>query len=368
LRSASCAGAWHDRGCKGRTKITTTTAVATGGRVVQPEFTASAGEYFRIWIVNLFFTLITLGIYSAWAKVRKRRYFYGSTRVDGATFDYFASPKAVLKGRIVAVMVLVAYALLGELFPTSRYVFWGLTVVMLPWLAVRALEFNARNSGWRGLRFDFVAGTAKAARAYAAMVGLLVVTLGLAMPWFTARMKSFIVANHALGRTPFACQLRGWDFFKIYLLAGLIVMAIALPGALGAGMLLAFVTLPEEYGAALFILPAVPIYAGYIVGYAYAEARTANLVWNNTSAPGVRFASSLSAIKLAKLYLGNVLAVLFTVGLLIPWAVIRTRRYRLSCIAIVVEEETVHQASGRLPRVGATGQEMGDLFNVDLGI
>ena len=130
---------WHDRACKGEAKITTTTAVAPGGRVIHPEFTAAAGEYFRIWIVNLFFTLITLGIYSAWAKVRKRRYFYGSTRVDGATFDYFASPKAVLKGRIVAVIVLVAYALLGELYPTSRFVFWGLAIVMLPWLAVRAL-------------------------------------------------------------------------------------------------------------------------------------------------------------------------------------------------------------------------------------
>ena len=336
--------------------------------MVQPEFTAKAGEYFRIWIVNLFFTLITLGIYSAWAKVRKRRYFYGSTRVDGATFDYFASPKAVLKGRIVAVIVLVAYALLGELYPVSRYVFWGLALVMLPWLAVRALEFNARNSGWKGLRFDFVAGTAKAARTYAAMVALLVVTLGLAMPWFMARMKSFIVANHALGKTPLVCELRGMDFFKIYFLSGLMVTAVAIPGAIGAGLLLAVVPLPEQFGAALFILPAVPIYAGYVVGYAYAEARTANLVWNNTRAPGVRFKSTLSAIKLIKLYLGNVLAVLFSVGLLIPWAVIRTRRYRLGCLSFVVEQETVHQASGRLPRVGATGQEMGDLFNVDLGI
>jgi len=73
-------------------------------------------------------------------------------------------------------------------------------------------------------------------------------------------------------------------------------------------------------------------------------------------------------LALTKLYLGNVLAVLFTAGLLIPWAVIRTRRYRLACLAIIVGEEIVHQASGRLPRVGATGQEMGDLFNVDLGI
>jgi uncharacterized membrane protein YjgN (DUF898 family) len=145
-------------------------------------------------------------------------------------------------------------------------------------------------------------------------------------------------------------------------------MAVALPGALGAGFLLAFIKLPEEYAATLFLIPVIPVYAGYIVGYAYAEARTANLVWNNASAPGVRFSSTLSAVKLAKLYLGNVLAVFASVGLLIPWAVIRTRRYRLGCLAVFVDEETVHQASGRLPRVGATGQEMGDLFNVDLGI
>src|SRR6059058_745587 len=37
----------------------------------RPEFTADPKEYFRIWIVNLALTIVTLGIYSAWAKVRK---------------------------------------------------------------------------------------------------------------------------------------------------------------------------------------------------------------------------------------------------------------------------------------------------------
>src|SRR5216117_1580348 len=64
-----------------------TDALNADERQVQPEFTGTAAEYFRIWIVNLFFTLATLGIYSAWAKVRKRRYFYGSTRLDGDSFE-----------------------------------------------------------------------------------------------------------------------------------------------------------------------------------------------------------------------------------------------------------------------------------------
>ncbi len=34
------------------------------------EFHGSGGEYFRIWIVNLCLTIVTFGIYTAWAKVR----------------------------------------------------------------------------------------------------------------------------------------------------------------------------------------------------------------------------------------------------------------------------------------------------------
>src|SRR5438445_10585531 len=101
-----------------------TDALNADERLVQPEFTGTATEYFRIWIVNLFFSLVTLGIYSAWAKVRKRRYFYGSTRLDGDSFDYFASPKAILNGRIIAVAIFAIYDLAGELYTQSRYAIW----------------------------------------------------------------------------------------------------------------------------------------------------------------------------------------------------------------------------------------------------
>jgi len=345
-----------------------TIASPQGERVVRPQFTASAGEYFRIWIVNLLFSLLTLGIYSAWAKVRKRRYFYGSTRLDGATFDYFASPKAVLKGRILAAGIVAIYALTTELYPNSRFGFWVAGLILLPWLGVRAYAFNARNSGWRGVRFDFVAGTVKAARTYAAMVAIVAVTLGLAFPWFMARMKSFVVSNHAFGTARLECRLRGRDFFGIYFLAGLIVAVIGAPLAFGASWLVMRRQYPDEIAGMILLLPAVPVYAAYLVGYAYSESRTTNLLWNNTHGPGVRFESSLSALRMTWLYLGNVLAVIFSAGLLMPWAVIRTRRYRLSCLSMLVRGEPVYEASASLPRVGAMGQELGDFFNVDLGI
>src|SRR5687768_1367606 len=98
-------------------------AAPASPRIARLEFTGTGGEYFRIWIVNLFLSLVTLGVYSAWAKVRKKKYFYGSTRLDGDAFDYFASPVAILKGRAIAATVLVVYAVVTELAPDSFWFF-----------------------------------------------------------------------------------------------------------------------------------------------------------------------------------------------------------------------------------------------------
>src|SRR5512146_3042572 len=66
------------------------------------DFRGDEREYFRIWIVNLALTILTLGIWSAWAKVRTERYFYANTRVAGTPFEYLARPLPILKGRIIA--------------------------------------------------------------------------------------------------------------------------------------------------------------------------------------------------------------------------------------------------------------------------
>jgi uncharacterized membrane protein YjgN (DUF898 family) len=343
-------------------------AAANGERVVRPEFTGSAGEYFRIWIVNLFFTLITLGIYSAWAKVRKKRYFYGSTRLDGDSFDYFASPKTILKGRIVAVVVFVAYAFAVELYPASTYAFWAAFLLVLPWLVMRSLTFNARNSAYRGLRFDFSATPGEAVRVYVGMPLVVGLTLGLAFPWFMARQKAFILAHHALGTTRFGCDVSAREFFGIYILGFIILLALVVPAAGLMAVAVASQVLPESVAWIGFVIPAILMYAAYAVVYAFIQARTTNLLWNGAHCPGIRFSCTLAAAKLARLYIGNVVAIAATAGLLIPWAVVRTQRYRVENLAMHVQDEAPHEANPSLDRVGATGQELGDIFNLDLGI
>ena len=116
---------------------------ASGEQRYAAEFTGTAGEYFRIWIVNLALTILTFGIYSAWAKVRKRRYFYAHTRIAGESFEYRGRPVAILIGRLLALALLVFVVLVGNLVPelslesfSGKALFFAAAVLIGPWLLV----------------------------------------------------------------------------------------------------------------------------------------------------------------------------------------------------------------------------------------
>src|SRR6478609_4191452 len=81
-------------------------SVEMGGTLERAEFRGNAGEYFGIWIVNILLTIVTFGIYSAWAKVRRMRYFRGNTYLDGHSFDYHARGKQIFLGRLIVFVVL----------------------------------------------------------------------------------------------------------------------------------------------------------------------------------------------------------------------------------------------------------------------
>ena len=149
-------------------------------------FEGKASEYFGIWIVNLLLTLVTFGIYSAWAKVRRKKYFYNNTIIENVGFDYHAKPISILKGRIIAV-VLFALAAINPILQTIVFL---LIFLALPWLIVRGSLFNARNSSHRGLRFDFAGTVSQAGRVFIGLPLLTMVSFGLAAPYAAHEKKS----------------------------------------------------------------------------------------------------------------------------------------------------------------------------------
>ena len=81
------------------------------------KFTGNAVEFFGIWVVNIALTIVSLGIYSAWAKVRTKQYFYGNTLLDHSAFQYLATPVQILKGRIITVLFFGFYYALSAMNP-----------------------------------------------------------------------------------------------------------------------------------------------------------------------------------------------------------------------------------------------------------
>jgi len=118
-------------------------------------FHGKTSEYFKIWIVNVFLTIITLYIYSAWAKVRTKRYFYGNTSIDGSTFEYHATGKQLVVGRLIAAVLVITYTAFQGINAKLSLAALAIIVLMFPWAMWRSLKFNARASSFRNIRFGF---------------------------------------------------------------------------------------------------------------------------------------------------------------------------------------------------------------------
>jgi uncharacterized membrane protein YjgN (DUF898 family) len=87
---------------------------------------------------------VTLGIYSAWAKVRRLRYFYGSTVLDGQSFEYHGRPLAILKGRLVVFAVYVVFLVITQIWPLAVFLMIPIAIFAVPWIVVKARLFQMR--------------------------------------------------------------------------------------------------------------------------------------------------------------------------------------------------------------------------------
>ena len=333
-------------------------------------FTASAREYFRIWIVNLALTILTLGIYSAWAKVRKKRYFYGHTRIDEDSFDYRGNPVAILKGRIVAVTLLASYSFAGHFSPALKIGFAIVLVFAVPWLIVRSLAFNAYNSAYRNIRLHF-RGTYGECLKVIVWYGLLtVISLGLGYPYLKAQLVRFAARNHHYGTTQFEIDRLTRPFYRTYLRAiGVLILSFIVLGiAVAVFSLGADMSGRRAFSSGAGITFIVAAYGGYLLLFAYLRARITNLILNAMTIGPVQFESTLRARDLAGLYLVNIIAIIVTLGLATPWAVVRTLRYRAAKTTVLVAGGLDSFVAGETRQVAATGEAVGEMFDFDIGL
>ena len=279
------------------------TAVPMKGAVRHPVFHGSGGSLFGIQIVNLLLTILTLGIYSFWGKVRVRKYLYNQTEFFGDRFAYHGTGRELFIGAIKAFVILLG--IYGGVIVLAAAVHQGLILLIYPVILIvipvalyGAMRYGMSRTSWRGIRFSFRGRLKECMGKYIGGMLLTLLTLGLYYPFFHEKMRGYWVRNTYFGDTPFEYNGRGKDLMGSFILA--VILA-----------------LPTLY---LYLF----WYMAKVERYDWAHTRFANGDFDSTVTGGAILGQTL----------GNILLILFTLGIALPWVITRTIQFHFRFLGL----------------------------------
>lgn len=334
-------------------------------------FSGSATEYFGIWIVNILLTIVTLGIYSAWAKVRRKRYFHGNTVLLGRTFEYHARGGQILVGRLIVVGVLIVLSVLSHIHPAFGLVTWLVYMVGLPWLIRRSLRFNARVTSYRNVRFDFL-GTTGGAFVAVTLGGIVAfLTLGILAPLASRWLWRYILNNLRYGDRAFSADPRLGALYRAWVLPALLFV---LGGVIVGGGIAAMIArqthgygVPSGIDVAIQFIPFLFLFFLGFIALVY-RVGVRNVVLSAAVLDGRHhLMSDVPRLGYAWVAFSNILVTMFTLGLMRPWAAVRMARYTNEHTGIRVNGDPGEVISSIEASGSAISAEYVDMEGFDFG-
>ena len=376
------------------------------------KFTGSGSEYFKIWIVNILLTIMTVGFYYPWAKVRNRRYFYANTILANRNFEYHATGLQLLLGFIIGLVLFVIYTFVSKLGPQFAGVFMFLFMLILPWLVWRSLMFNMKMTSFSNVHFSFRGALGQSYKIFlgypallftvfmligvgisvlipllqearmaefARTTELIMIGVGLlfgllfmlAYLYFFAIMKKatteYTLSNSYYGQGKFDTDIETKKFFIIMLKAvGLAMIPVGfiagvvipmLSGGMVGGFEILFMVL--YFGFIFFMM----LLASYVV------TRERKYVYENTILDNkIGFESTLRARDLAWVMVSNLFLIMVTFGLAFPWAKVRVANLMLENTLVDTSIGFDEYLSQKQNEVSSIGDQIGEAFDIDVGV
>lgn len=379
-------------------------------------FSGKGGEFFGIWIVNVLLSIVTLGIYSAWAKVRTKRFFYGNTHIAGDNFEYHAKPMQILKGRLVALVVVMVWLVANQFFPEVSFALLLVFYVALPWLLWSNARFDAAMTSYRNVHFSF---NAALKQAYLSLlgrgVGALLITLTyfatamavgnassvasvvmfiLSLPlimvlyaWVMAGVHRYFANGYQYGDWKFSAEIKLSFFIKTYCkamllgtVASVLISAIALFGLMGGIDFSALQSgdISSLTDGPLAVAMMSTIYVAMIVLTitltAYTTTRIRNYVFSQLvtqqadNDAKLQFQSQFTVGSLLGLTVSNFLLQVVTLGLARPWVMVRSSRYTAQRTAVIGDLNLLVAQDQESDVKSAITDEVAQAFDLGLGI
>jgi uncharacterized membrane protein YjgN (DUF898 family) len=314
------------------------------GQTHRLSFHGKGGSLFGIHVVNVLFTIVTIGIYYFWAKVRIRSYLLSQTEFAGDRFAYHGTGKELFLGFLKAVLLigipLAVVELAARLIArgpiaqvVAGIVSYAIILAFLAFAMVGARRYRLSRTSWRGIRFSFRGQVLEFIKLFLWGSLFTTITLGLYYPFFDTRRHGFLVSHSYFGSGQFSFDGQGRDLFGRYLVAILL-------------------TLPT-LGLCWF----------------WFFARKQRYFWEHTSFGAARFQSTVTGGRLLLLSLGNALLLVVTLGLAWPWVVVRSTRFACAYLSIegLLDWAAVQQEA---QAVSTTGEGLAGILDAgfDFGV
>ena len=313
--------------------------VAIKTEPIRFSFSGRGRDYLSLWLTNWILTIATLGIYSAWAKVRRLQYTHQNTQLGGYAFNFHGEPRAILIGRVIAVVLLVM-ASIGDFFQEISLLvsvssaFYLALSFGYPWFMRSSMRFYSRNSSYRNVRFKFKGDLGEIYIIYILGGLLTVFTLGLGFPYLIYRLRRYHVENNYWGNNKFSFNASKGSFFGIYFLHIIITIMIyaavmGLAISYGYAHFGTIKNMDEPTGelddpatqALIFIFAAVLL---FFVIYKIATSITQDWIfkvsWNHTHIENSHFSCDLNVFALYAIRFACFALSLLTLGLFTPFA------------------------------------------------
>ncbi|MDD1822655.1 DUF898 domain-containing protein [Photobacterium sp. ZSDE20] len=378
-------------------------------------FSGKGKEYFGIWIVNILLSVITLGIYSAWAKVRNKRYFYGHTSIAGDSFEYHGQPMQILKGRIIAVVCVVIWSVSEQVSPLLSLGLIVAFVLLLPLLSRSNARFDSAMTSFRNVHFSFngtIAGAywailgrgTLATVGFVAAMGMVVFAMKLNIvagvlailvllpayvylqAWSLVGIANYFSNGYRYGERQFKADYKNAFYFKTYIVATLIWLAlmalvlvsfVAIVGVNLVSNLESFTEIMSHSDIATFMIGyyLVFIAIGLAIG-AYLKVKVRNYTFSRLVLEGkdtetaseFSFVSTLTVKGYVSLVVTNFLLQVVTIGLARPWVMVRTTNYLANNTFVYGDIELLVASDQDSNVKSAVSDEVAQAFDVDLGI
>lgn len=341
--------------------------VASNYSKFKMDFQGTAPEYYKIWFVNLMFSILSLGIYSAWAKIRKQKYLYSHTYLNKENFDYHAKPIQVLKGRAIIFGIYLCFMFLSKYNPEYTQVLILIGFLLLPWFVVRVMTFKLRNTSYQNIRFGFNLNYKGSYAVQIKSVLANIFSLGLASLWGMNLVIKFIAENSRFGKTNFIYFGTSKPLYRALVRSILATLFMAAVLSSIAFMVNLIFTIPKD---ALVILPALIMAFAYIFMFSHMQSAFHNNKFNHLRVGPINFRGTSTGLSFFYLNLGNFLIILFSLGLAYPVVTLRNHRFKIENTRLRVRKDIGFDgfaADNRLP-LGATSEAAGDFWDIDIGV